>query len=358
VAVEYQKTAQFDLRAGIAGQEASGAPAPPESPAPQEFPLAPAEAPVPESQAEEAPAFDLSEDLAAFSTPAEGVAVEPKLLPFNYDEARVEIDFYLEQGFAEEAQKAVEGYEQKYPENPEVAALRRQLEERLKAAPPPPAEAPAIPPPEPAAGRVEAEATVTAPDAGAGVLDSLAGELASSLQGIEAAAPPPVRTQPPAGRSAGASGKPAGPLSGLLEELGEPADAQAAQDDPETHYSLGVAFREMGLLDEAIGEFQKVVKGTQKAKFPPHFLQACTLLAASFMDKKMPAIAVKWYLRALEMPDLDEEATLALLYDLGVAYEQSGESRTALEKFTEVYTQNIDYRDVAEKIRQLQQKVS
>jgi tetratricopeptide (TPR) repeat protein len=185
--------------------------------------------------------------------------------------------------------------------------------------------------------------------------------LASSLEGIDTEDPrvEPRAAAPSAPKQRdGAAGVPSTSLSGLLEELAEPAGVQAAEGDPETHYSLGVAFREMGLLDEAIGEFQKVVKSMPKGKFSPHFLQACTLLASSFMDKKMPAIAAKWYLRALEMPDLDEEATLALHYDLGVAYEQSGEMRTALEKFTEVYSQNIDYRDVAEKIRLLQQKVS
>lgn len=145
-------------------------------------------------------------------------------------------------------------------------------------------------------------------------------------------------------------------LSGLLEELGEPTGEQKEEDDPETHYSLGVAFREMGLFEEAIGEFQKVVRGAHKDKYPPNFLQACTLLATCFMDKKMPAIAVKWYTRALESPGLDEEATLALQYDLGVAYEQAGDAQSALEKFTEVYSQNIDFRDVAEKIRLLQKK--
>jgi tetratricopeptide (TPR) repeat protein len=117
-----------------------------------------------------------------------------------------------------------------------------------------------------------------------------------------------------------------------------------------------VSFREMGLLDEAIGEFQKVVKVGGRGSFPANFLQACSLLAICFMEKKMPAIAAKWYLRALETPGLDEEAMLALQYDLGLAYEQSGDSRSALERFTEVYSQNIDFRDVADKIRELQQK--
>lgn len=144
----------------------------------------------------------------------------------------------------------------------------------------------------------------------------------------------------------------------MLDELGEGAGAEEGAADTETHYNLGVAFREMNLLDEAIGEFQKVVKGAKKDNLPPNFLQSCSLLALCFMEKNMPAIAVKWYLRALETPGLGEEAILSLQYDLGVAYEQAGDVRTALEKFTEVYSQNIDFRDVADKIRQLQQKVS
>ena len=176
--------------------------------------------------------------------------------------------------------------------------------------------------------------------------------LEESLAGIETAppaAPPSAAAAPPAPSSLPS------PLSGLLEELGEGDHAQAV-DDPQTHYDLGVAFREMNLLDEAIGEFQKVVKGAQKGKYPPNFLQACTLLAVCFMDKKLPAIAAKWYLRALEFPDLDEEATMAVQYDLGLAYEEAGDKKSALEKFSEVYSQNIDYRDVAEKIRLLQAK--
>jgi tetratricopeptide (TPR) repeat protein len=185
-------------------------------------------------------------------------------------------------------------------------------------------------------------------------LGDLAGALASSLEGLVAPkeAPPEVTTPPLAVDSAQGVAQ----LSSLLTEMEESDAATAAKEDPETHYNLGVAFREMGLLDEAIGEFQKIVRGAGKRDYPPHFLQACSLLAICFMEKAMPAIAVKWYLRALETPDLDEEALLALQYDLGMAYERAGDSSHALERFTEVYSQNIDFREVAEKIRQLQQK--
>jgi tetratricopeptide (TPR) repeat protein len=174
--------------------------------------------------------------------------------------------------------------------------------------------------------------------------------------------PPAPRSAPaaaPATKSTPPAPAPASPLGGLLEEMGEPPDMGPDQGgDPETHYNLGVAFREMNLLDEAIGEFQKVVKGAGKTPHSPKYLQACSLLAICFMEKGMAPIAIQWYCRALETPNLDEEALLALQYDLGVAYEQAGDTRRALEKFTQVYGQNIDFRDVAEKIRTFQQKGS
>ncbi len=128
------------------------------------------------------------------------------------------------------------------------------------------------------------------------------------------------------------------------------------EDNPQTHYHLGIAFREMGLLDEAIGEFQKVVKGTGKESFPPNFLGACSLLGLCFLEKSEPRIAAQWYLRGFEAPDTDEETSMALNYGLASAYEQLGDSKAALEKFAEVYSLNVDYRDVAEKIRMLRQR--
>jgi tetratricopeptide (TPR) repeat protein len=200
---------------------------------------------------------------------------------------------------------------------------------------------------------------VAAQSGGMDVFGDFAQDMASTLDGM--AVPEGAAAATPAASPRIAAASPTGPqgasqLSGLLAEMEDSGGGAGNKDDPETHYNLGVAFREMGLLDEAIGEFQKLVKGAGKGNYPPNFLQACSLLAICFMEKKMPAIAVKWYLRALETPGLDEEALMALQYDLGLAYEQAGDSRNALERFTEVYSQNIDFRDVAEKIRELQQK--
>jgi tetratricopeptide (TPR) repeat protein len=293
--------------------------------------------PAPSSEIQE---IDLLEDWESFQAQMATASVVPQApreaASFNYNDSRIEVNFYLEHGFVEEARKAVEELERRLPGDPRIAELRALVEahtgaraaevhekQRAEILKPPRLEAVA-PPAEEAVERRE-----------------LASSYAASNK---LTAPTPA---------------PPSPLSGLLEEIGEALGTEPVQeDDPETHYNLGVAFREMNLLDEAIGEFQKVVRGAGKKPHRPNYLQACILLANCFMDKGMAPIAIKWYCRALDTPDLDEEALLALQYDLGVAYEQAGDLPRALEKFAEVYAQNIDYRDVAEKIRTFRQKAS
>jgi tetratricopeptide (TPR) repeat protein len=147
------------------------------------------------------------------------------------------------------------------------------------------------------------------------------------------------------------------------EELLEPADEQSveeivegfrqgmaealSEEDYDTHYNLGIAYREMGLVDEAIGEFQLA------AKDPRYLVDCCSLLAASFVDKGFPELAVKWYLRGLESPSLTEEENLGLLYELGNLHLSLSEEDKARERFIEIYGINSNYRDVVAKLQEL-----
>ncbi len=153
---------------------------------------------------------------------------------------------------------------------------------------------------------------------------------------------------------AGANGE-SSPLKEVFEEFrAELGEMGAEDEDLETHYNLGIAFREMGLLEEAIGEFQKVAKANDRGKAFRYAMQCCTLLGLAFMEKGQPSIAAIWYERALLTPGIDTESKLALRYDLGVAQESAGELDSALKSFSQVYAVNIDYRDVAERISALQ----
>jgi tetratricopeptide (TPR) repeat protein len=142
-------------------------------------------------------------------------------------------------------------------------------------------------------------------------------------------------------------------LSDLFEEFKEDVgEAEEEKEDPETHYNLGVAFKEMGLLDEAIGELQKVCKAIDNGSQFSQVMQTYTWLANCFVEKGVPEASVKWYEKALKIAP-GEDSRTALHYDLAHAYEAAGNRSEALKHFTEVYGTNIDYRDVAERIKTL-----
>src|SRR5882757_5698334 len=166
---------------------------------------------------------------------------------------------------------------------------------------------------------------------------------------VQPSPPKPLAAPPPSQHSE------AGPLKEVFDEFrAELGDMGGEDEDLETHYNHGIAFREMGLLEEAISEFQKVAKATDKGKAFQYAMQCCTLLGLAFMEKGQPSIAAIWYERALHTTGVDSESILALRYDLGVAQESAGDIEAALKSFSQVYAGNIDYRDVAERIASLQ----
>jgi tetratricopeptide (TPR) repeat protein len=238
----------------------------------------------------------------------------------------------------------------------------------------PEAPAPAAPAakPQPMAA---APAPVTPPPAKAPELGAMVADLESSLgdfaqppavHAAAAAAPASMSTMPAAAPMAPVAEVPAPvaaapldpavvDLSGMFSELRSELeeDVAKAEEDPETHYNLGVAFREMGLLDEAIGELQKVCQAVERGHAFPQLMQTYTWLAQCFLDKGVPEAAIRWYQQALKIPNIEGESATALHYELGSAFELSQNKTEALNHFLQVYGSNIDYRDVAERIKAL-----
>ncbi|MGO9087347.1 MAG: tetratricopeptide repeat protein [Candidatus Sulfotelmatobacter sp.] len=236
------------------------------------------------------------------------------------------------------------------------------------AAPAPPAAAP-VPPvaaPAPAAKvspaiAASAAASASAPSYTAPAPQSSA-PVAWPTPAVEAPKPhaPAVPAAHPPAAPAAAPVSPFGEEPGvdLAEMFGElkhdlEADVAASDEDPETHYNLGIAFREMGLLDEAIGELQKACQSFDRGHPFPQIMQTYTWLAQCFLEKGVPEAAVRWYEKALGVPTIDGETRVALNYELASAYETAGDKPAAIKHFMDVYGTNIDYRDVAERIKAL-----
>ncbi|PYQ52444.1 MAG: hypothetical protein DMF59_04765 [Acidobacteria bacterium] len=137
-------------------------------------------------------------------------------------------------------------------------------------------------------------------------------------------------------------------LEEIFKEFKKGVEQQLDSEDYDTHYNLGIAYKEMGLIDEAIGEFQLAAKDHKRA------VECASMLGLCFLEKGMPQLAIKWYRKGLEMPEIREEEHLGLLYDLGSAYVEVGDSENAQKAFMEVYGLNTGYRDVATRIKQLQ----
>ncbi len=141
----------------------------------------------------------------------------------------------------------------------------------------------------------------------------------------------------------------------LKDEFGLEEKPLASESDYETHYHTATAYREMGLLEDAIKEFQTALGFVGKGDETRRLFQCSNLLGFCFMEKQMPNLAVMWYKRALdETKNLTGDEKQALWYELGNAYETGGDRVKAIEYFEQIYARDVSYRDVARRLQSLQ----
>ncbi len=137
-------------------------------------------------------------------------------------------------------------------------------------------------------------------------------------------------------------------LEEIFREFKKGVEQQLSAEDYETHFNLGIAYKEMGLIDEAIGEFQLA------SKDPARTVECCSMLGLCFLEKGMPQLAVQWYRKGLEASDIGEQETVGLLYDLGNVYQNTGDLELAYRTFLEVYGLNTNYRDIVHRVKDLE----
>ena len=254
------------------------------------------------------------------------------------------VDFYIAQGYADIALDTLDLLERQFGSHADIDLRRRQLQtvDGDGAAP------------------AAADASLSI-DAGSLVKPKEEFEFASmgSALTTEVAAPI-LQISSPVPQKVVPHGIDPG-LAEIFEEYRVSAESEAdssGNGDYETHYNLGLAYKEMDLFEEALEEFQTAASLVGPDDGTPRYLQCCNLLGHCFMQKGVPQLAVKWFNTGLNSAGASEDERQALRYELAAAYEQVGDLDRAIDLFTEVYGINVSYRGVNERLRSLQARAN
>jgi tetratricopeptide (TPR) repeat protein len=116
------------------------------------------------------------------------------------------------------------------------------------------------------------------------------------------------------------------------------------EEDHQSHYDLGVAYKEMGLLDEAIAEFQKALRA------PKNRVPTYEALGQCFMEKEQVPMAATILSRALHEKGVSDDQLVGVLYLLGRCAEARGQRDQAIEYYQRVFVIDIQFRDVGERL--------
>lgn len=122
-------------------------------------------------------------------------------------------------------------------------------------------------------------------------------------------------------------------------------------EDLETHYHLGIGYKEMGILDYAIGEFE-LASGDPSRKFDCYIM-----LGECYMEKGDFEQSVKYFKLASELKDLSNGERARIQFNLGLAHEAAGRLREAIHAFHSVLKLDHAFLEAEEKIRHLQERL-
>jgi len=214
----------------------------------------------------------------------------------DYTEEITEADFYSRQGLLDEAREILERLQKLFPENEEIRqkliAITQEVENLEKE--------------EPVLAEVGTAESVAVPEP---VLDS---DVLSIFNEFK---------------------------KGIEKELGK--------GNHETHYNLGLAYKELGFLDDAIREFQL------SRNDPGSLISSSSMLSICYIEKGLYPLAIDILKSAIEKIEDRDESYWAMKYDLAEAFEKNGNLREALDSYTEVYGWNSKFRDVSAKMSQI-----
>ena len=251
-------------------------------------------------------------------TPAVGGSRAESLVEDDLEE----VNFYADQGMYPEAIDSLRGLFDRYPSHPLLLAKLRELEaleqgiEPVLHTPPAGQHAP-----------VDHQAAIEHTRTDALDLDEIeevsADDMLEELDGEPSAS--------------GGKRKP----TVMLEK---PVD----EGDADTHYDLGLAYKEMGLYDEAIKAFEKVLRA------PGREVQCRVMIGMCHREMNNPSEAIHEFKQGLHA-NASERERLSLYYEIGVTYEALSDLGEALYYFESVLKRDPSFADAGQRAEAIRQ---
>lgn len=120
------------------------------------------------------------------------------------------------------------------------------------------------------------------------------------------------------------------------------------KNDFQTHYSLGVAYKEMGLIDEAISAFELASNN------PDSKVDAISMIGICLAIKKDYERAIKLYQQILPTMSYQNPKALGITYQMGEAFLELGRHTDAYKAFAKIKDVDPSFRDVKTRVKELQ----
>ncbi|MBV8367110.1 MAG: tetratricopeptide repeat protein [Candidatus Eremiobacteraeota bacterium] len=141
----------------------------------------------------------------------------------------------------------------------------------------------------------------------------------------------------------------------FIDQFIERLEKDAASGGIAAKYRLGLAYRELGRIEEALVALQAI-------QHEPEMVVPCLIaIGACLRRQGLDGAAAKRFAKAIETPGYAEPLYLEALYNLGELYEAKGTQESlalALSSFEELYARDLTYRDIGERVRVVKTNLS
>lgn len=219
------------------------------------------------------------------------------------EEGLDEAEFFVTQGLYDDARDTLLGLLQIYPDHPLVLERWAEVDQLLR---------------------------LQAGDEGAPAAYAIAAGLDEAVDDLGALSGPGVLD-----------------VQGELNSLHPVTEHALSAEDCDTHYDLGIAYKEMGLLDDAVAEFKIATLSPSRQCIGEMMIGMC------YLEKAEVPLAIEHFRRGLQAPQRTEHEELGLYYEIGNAYELLGDLAEALYYFQKVEKRDPGFRDIPQKLMAL-----